>query len=148
MKLVVDTNVLFSFFKKKSFTSELLFTPTLELISPEFSLRELQKYSGEIIRKSKINNKIFDALLFLLKEQIEFIPEHQYRDELKHALSVLKRVSPRKEVEEFLDDIDLFALALKEHCPIWSQEEFFKKQTIIEVFDTTTLAKYLKSHPW
>ena len=81
MKLVVDTNILFSFFKKESFTRGLILTGSLELVSPETALNELQKYSDTIMDKSKINKDDFASLFSLLKENVEFVPLHKYSHE-------------------------------------------------------------------
>ena len=55
MLLVVDMNILFSFFKKHSTTRKLLTNPNLELYSPEYALEELGKHFDEIMLKSKID---------------------------------------------------------------------------------------------
>ena len=53
MKFVVDTNILFSFFNKESFTKKIIINPSLDLISPDFAISELKKYSKLIIEKLK-----------------------------------------------------------------------------------------------
>lgn len=145
MKLVVDTNILFSFFKKESFTRKLIIDSSLELISPEVALKELQKYSKELSIKSKINKEDFDYMFSLLKEHVEFVPLYVYKSEFKASLKIAEKFS-KNDVEEFLDDIDFFALASKERCSIWSKDTLFKKQSIIKVFNTTELAKYFRLH--
>ena len=42
MRLVVNTNILFSFFNEKSKARELSILPELELYSPSFSLDEIE----------------------------------------------------------------------------------------------------------
>lgn len=145
MKLVVDTNILFSFFKKESFTRKLIIDSSLELISPEVALKELQKYSKELSIKSKISKEDFDYMFSLLKEHVEFVPLYVYKSEFKASLKIAEKFS-KNDVEEFLDDIDFFALASKERCSIWSKDTLFKKQSIIKVFNTTELAKYFRLH--
>ena len=144
MKLVVDTNILFSFFKKDSFTQKLIIDSSLELVSPEVALKELEKYSEELSIKSKIGRKDIDFMFSILKEYVEFVPLKMYKNEFKSSLKIAEKFS-QKDVEEFLDDIDFFALASKERCSIWSQDVLFKKQSVIEVVNTTDLAKYFKS---
>ena len=145
MKLVVDTNILFSFFKKESFTRKLILDSSLELVSPELALKELRKYSKELSKKSKINHDALDSIFSLLEEHVEFVPLYVYKNEFKNSLKIIKKFS-QNDVEEFLDDIDFFALASKERCSIWSKDALFKKQSIIKVFNTTELAKYFRSH--
>ena len=145
MKLVVDTNILFSFFKKDSFTQRLIVDSSLELISPELSLKELKKYSNELSVKSKIGKDDIDFMFSLLKEYVKFVPSNVYKDEFKNSLKIAEKFS-QEDFEEFLDDIDFFALASKESCSIWSKDALFKKQSVIKVFNTIELAKYFKSH--
>ena len=48
MKLVVDANILFSFFKKESFTRKFILShPELELFTSEYVFEELEKYKEE-----------------------------------------------------------------------------------------------------
>jgi predicted nucleic acid-binding protein len=144
LKLVVDTNILFSFFKKDSFTQKLIVDSSLELISPDVALKELQKYSEELSVKSKIGKDDIDFMFSLLREHVEFVPLKVYKNEFKNSLKIAEKFSD-EDFEEFLDDIDFFALASKEDCFIWSKDALFKKQSIIKVFNTSELAKYFKS---
>ena len=57
MKLVIDSNVLFSFFWENSVSRELLLNAEIGFYSPEFALEEVNKYQEEIIRKAKITKK-------------------------------------------------------------------------------------------
>ncbi len=134
MKLVVDTNVLFSFFKKESKTRKLILNiEVLELVTPSFCIDELNEHKELICEKSRLSDsefeEVFDDLLvfvkvFSLSEYKEFLPD-------------AKTVSPDP------DDIDLFALALKLDCPIWAQEKAFKRQSAIKVFSTSDLIELL-----
>ena len=62
MRIVVDTNILFSFFWKDSHTRKLLINANSKLISSEFALEEIRKYSKEIIIKAKISEDFFNEL--------------------------------------------------------------------------------------
>jgi len=59
MKLVVDSNVLFSFFKRDSTTRKLVIDPelefNLELFTPADALEELKERGGEICSKFGIS---------------------------------------------------------------------------------------------
>ena len=57
LELVVDTNVMFSFFWKGSMVKKLLMDQDVLLFAPEFALEEINKYEKEIIRKAKITKK-------------------------------------------------------------------------------------------
>ena len=146
MKLVVDTNILFSFFKKESFTRQIIVSnKTFELISPAHSLKELNKYSEELLSKSNLTKNELESVLSLLHSYVKFIPLTEYKEQFKNATRLAKGFS-KEESNEFKDDIDFFSLALKENCPIWSKDKLFKKQSVIKVFDTKELVKLLPSN--
>ena len=134
MKLVVDTNVLFSSFKKESKTRRLISNfEILESVTPSFCIDELNEHKELICEKSLLSDsefeEVFDDLLIFVK--VFSLSEY------KEFLSDAKTVSPDP------DDIDLFALALKLDCPIWAQEKAFKKQSKIKVFSTSDLISFL-----
>ena len=134
MKLVVDMNILFSFFKKDSFTRKLLVKSDLKLYSPEYASYELNKYSGEIILKSKTDIGIFELYKKVLSWFVEFIPVSEYRDFKREAESI----SPDPE------DTQYFALALRLNCGLWSNDKRLKKQSRVPVYNTEELFKLLE----
>ena len=135
---VVDTNILFSFFKKKSFTRTVIISTSEELISPVRSLEELEKYSETIRAKSNLTDEKLDEALSLLKEYVKFVPLDEYSKYLPEAILLASAFSS-KDKEEFMDDADFFALALKEKCSIWSKDKLFKKQAKVKVVTTAEL---------
>jgi len=48
MRLVVDMNILFSFFKKWTFTRRVITRNDLTLYSPSYALEEIKRYEDEI----------------------------------------------------------------------------------------------------
>lgn len=141
--LVVDTNILFSFFKKESFTRKIIIAASEEFSSPERSLEELNKYSETIRAKSKLTGEELDDTLSLLKKYVKFVPLEEYAEHLPAAISLASTFST-KDKEEFMDDIDFFALALKEKCSIWSKDKLFKKQVKVKVLTTAELVEERK----
>lgn len=138
MKLIVDTNILYSFFWKKSFTRKLLMKPNLELFSPEFALEEINLHKIDILNKTKISEKEFEQLKKELAISVEFIPIEEYKEFLKKALEI----SPDS------NDVDFFALALKLNIPIWSNGKLLKQQNKILIYITPDLlnnSKFLNS---
>jgi predicted nucleic acid-binding protein len=124
MKFVADTNVLFSFFWKKSVTYKLLLK--LDIYSPEYALEEIKKYEKEIMKKTGLNKKQFNELRNELAIAVEFISIENYKDKLKEAL----KISPDE------NDIDFFALCLKLNIPLWSNDKLLKEQKKIIVLNT------------
>ena len=132
MRLVVDTNILFSFFNKNSFTRRLLENPNFNLISPEYSLEEIKKYSNLITSKTKISEKRFKESLRELKKIVKFIPQKRY---LKF-LRIAGEISP-----DFYDK-DFLALCLKENSVLWSNDKILKNQNKVKVLSTEEILKY------
>lgn len=129
MRLIVDTNILFSFFWEGSITHKLLFKQDLELFSPQYALEEINKYKKEIMRKSRITDKRFKQLREDLAIAIVFVAEKDYCDQLKEGLALCP--DP--------DDADFMALALKMKLPLWSNDKHLKKQKALNVVSTSDL---------
>ena len=55
MDFVVDTNILFSYFKEDSFVNKAVKSGLFGLSSPELALVELEKHSDEICAKSDMS---------------------------------------------------------------------------------------------
>jgi predicted nucleic acid-binding protein len=131
-EFVVDTNILFTFFWKDSFTKGLLIDQDFIFFSPEYALEELENNSLEIMDKTNISKKEFYELLEELKIFVEFIPMQEYEYFLEKVENI-----PDK------DDLDFIALALKLQCPVWSNDSHVKKQNLVKVFTTEELLKIL-----
>ena len=129
MKFIADTNILFSYFWKNSITVSLIRNPNLKLISPEYALKEIEKYKQDIIKKTNISETTFNALKYELKLHIKFVPIKEYKEKLNKA----RKISPDP------DDVDFFALAIKTKSPIWSNDKQLKKQEKILVISTDEL---------
>ncbi|MFH1440292.1 MAG: PIN domain-containing protein [Candidatus Woesearchaeota archaeon] len=131
--IVVDTNILFTFFWKNSFSPELLNKKRIHLIAPELSFKEIKKHSDEIIKKAKISKKEYGIIMSDLFLGVLFFPETEYSDHLDKAT----KKCPDK------DDIDFFALALKYKCPLWSNDQKLKEQDAVEIINTKELIELL-----
>jgi len=133
--LIVDSCILFSFFRKDSFRRRLIEElPNLgcQLVSPEFALRELASEKEKIIKYGRINELAFAFLLSLLERKIELFPEEEYRKFLADA----NKLSPHGSIAK---DDPYFALALAFNCPIWSDEGAFKQQNKVKILSTRKL---------
>ncbi len=126
MKLIVDSNILFTFFWKNATATDLFVFQNLELYSPEFALEEIQKYNSEIVRKAKMSNTEFREIKKELQLLIAFVPLEEYRNYFQNAV----KISPDRE------DVDFFALSLLKDCPIWSNDKKLKEQDKVKVLTT------------
>ena len=133
MKLVVDTNVAFSLLKKDSFTKKLAKKHSLKLYSHPFILEELSKYSELLCSKLKISEDKFERIKEILSKLIN-LKVKVSPQQLNWADSLLSDS----------DDKQYLALAIKLHCPIWSEDSHFKEQSLVKVFTTSELKDFLE----
>ena len=134
--LVIDANILFSFFRHDSarrYLIEELLNRDCELISPDFVFEELLSDKQKIMKFAGIDDLEFSSLNSLLREEIKVLSESEYDKFLPEA----KDLSPHAK------DIPYFALALSLNCAIWSDEKAFKKQSKVKVYSTSELLKEL-----
>lgn len=125
MRLITDTNILVSFFRKNP-VQEIIKNSrslNLELVAPEYAFDELNNNKQDILKYSGLLNKQFEDRLLELKDYIKLIPADFFREFKSEAKQLIHD-----------KDIPFFALALKLKCPIWSNEPLFKKQSQIKVF--------------
>jgi predicted nucleic acid-binding protein len=126
IKLVVDSNILFTYFWKNSVAQTLFLSEELVLCSPEYALGEIKKYEKLLIKKTKTDKKTFDEKRNELAVLVGFFPEEEYKEKLKES----SRITPDK------NDIDFIALALKMKCPLWSNDKKLKQQKKVRVLTT------------
>jgi len=126
MNLVVDTNILVSFFRENPVNKIILISKSinLDLISPDYCIEELRKNKKDILNYSGLDESGFNNKL---KELFNIVKSYA-NDFYKEFEAKARRLIHEK-------DIPIFALALKLRCPIWSNEPDFKNQKEVKVFD-------------
>ena len=134
MQLVVDTNILLSFFRDNPVrfiivNAELL---GISLYCPEDVIDELKNNESDILKYSKLSSSQFKEALAELSKFIEIVPKSSF-DMFE---SEAKKLIHDK-------DIPVFALALKLNCSIWSNEPRFKKQSSVKIFNSRDLRDFL-----
>ena len=129
MKIVVDTNVLITYFRKNNVFEKLIKNDYLECYSPEYTLVEINKYKELIMEKAKISEQDFEKKKMDLALGVDFINEADYKKNLKKAL----KITPDP------DDVDFIALALTLKIGVWSNDKYLRKQKIVPVFSTEEL---------
>lgn len=135
MKLVIDTNVLFSFFKSDSSTRKLIIENSLDLYAPEKTFIELKKYKKLICEKSAIDIKSFDEIIRKMKLFIKIVPKSKFKNFYEEARSFLP--------DNAKDDAPFVGLALHLDIPLWSNDKLLKKQNRVIVFSTHEMLEIL-----
>ena len=87
----------------------------------------------------------FNELTSLLEEHLKFVPLADYKAEFPQVLTYTKEFL-YTDIKEFLDDLDFFALATKQQCPLWSNDALFKKQKAINVLTTAEMVSYIRAY--
>src|SRR3989344_4701743 len=131
MKLVLDTNSLFTLFWNGSLIKKLLISEH-DLYSPDFALKELNKHKEEILKKAKISSIEFDKILIGLQDIIKFIKFENYSSNIPEAFNLLP---------DHPKDIDFLALALKINAGLLSNDKELNKQIKIKIFSREKYAE-------
>lgn len=134
MRIVVDSNILFSFFWKDSTFSKLCENRELQLISPEYALVEINNYKVEIMKKAKISNEEFNKKRLELVDRISFIPLEVYVLEFNNVKKLAEKFKEKS--DEILGDIDFLALAIKLEMPLWTHDKLLKEQNRVKILTT------------
>ncbi len=135
MKLVVDANILFSFFKKTSFTRRFILShPEIELFAPLYVFEEIGEHEEEVKSKARIDDIVFELSKKELIEYVTVVPLDKFKDFWEDAV----RISPDP------DDVEYIAVALSIGCVIWSNDkDLNEKQSVVKVFSTADLVSFL-----
>lgn len=129
MKLIIDTNIIFSALIKEGKSAELIFDEQFLLFAPDFFLEEWTKYKDYILKKTSRDFVKFNNVLNNFMQVITIIPKEKYKEYMDKA----NKISPDR------DDADFFALALELNCPIWSNDKVLKKQDVVKIYSTKEL---------
>ncbi len=131
MKLVLDSNIIFSALIKKSTTRNIILSDVFELHAPEYIFSEIMKHTELLLKKSRMNEEDFDALLLLLQKHIHLAPKEKYNEKMPQAEGILEDID--------ITDSPFLALALALNCQIWSNDGHFKQQNEVEIYTTNKL---------
>ena len=133
MNLIVDSNVLFTFFWKNSVSRKLFTDQELELHSPAFALEEIKTHTNEIMSKTKLTREQFESIKKQLSTLVNFINLETYATFLKEACTI----TPDQ------NDVDFIALSLKLKCPIWSNDHALTQQDKCRIFTTKEIIELI-----
>ncbi|WEL21696.1 PIN domain-containing protein [Halorhabdus sp. BNX81] len=133
MKLVCDTNVVFSALIAGGKTRELILSDRTDLYAPEFFFTELDNHRAEIQEKSKLPGDDLDLLLAMLFEETDIVPREEFEPELQKARHHIAGADP--------DDVPFLALTLHLDVDVWSDDSDFEDQRAVTVWKTHDLVE-------
>jgi predicted nucleic acid-binding protein len=136
MRLIIDSNCLFSALIKDSVSRKIIFNPEVELFAPDHIMSEIGKYYDLLLRKSKLSLNEFEVVFEGLFHQIEIISHDDILPYYPKAQHIMKDIDP--------DDAPFIALALAiDNDGIWSMDPHLTKQDVILVWRTEGLVNKL-----
>lgn len=135
MKLVCDTNVVFSALIAGGKTRELILSDQTDLYVPEFFFTELDGHRQEIEEKSRLSEEQLGLLFNVLFKDTEVIPREEFEHQIEQANKLIGDTDP--------DDISFLALALDLDTDIWTDDTDFQEQDEVTVWKTHELVNHL-----
>lgn len=119
MKIVVDTNIIFSGLLSTHGTiSDLLLnsSETFTFFAPSYILEELKKHRKKLLSVSGLSETSLDILKFHLLKKVDMIDLESIKSSTWD-----KAMELVKDVDEF--DAPFIALALELDCPLWTGDK-------------------------
>lgn len=136
MRVVLDSNILFSALIKDSFVRSLILQYDGFFLFPSLILDELKKHKMELLKKSGLNDPDFVELLDLLLSKVVVVHEQALQPYRKKAWELVKDIDP--------DDVLFVACALAfPDSIIWSDDKKLKLQLKVKVLSTQEIAALL-----
>jgi len=138
LKIVLDSNILFSALIKDSITRRIILDYGDQLLFPSFIFEEMEKHKNELLTKSKMKTKDFEDLLTLLLQKVIIIPNEVLNHYKEDAYQIIKDIDP--------DDVTFIACALAfSDSIIWSDDKRLKLQSKVQIIDTSKMYSIIYS---
>ncbi len=136
MKIILDSNILFSALIKDSITRRLILEYDSLFIFPEFIFEEIEKHKEELFKKAEMNKEDFNKILQLILTKVVMVPNEVLQTHKKEALEIIKDID--------INDIIFIACALVyPNSIIWSDDKRLKTQTKIKVLNTKEIIEII-----
>ena len=136
MKIIIDSNILFSALIKDSLTRRMVLEYNGYFLFPSFIFEEMEKHKGELLKKSEMSAKDFNLLLNLLLRKVIIVPTEVLLQYRKEAYEIIKDIDP--------DDTIFIACALAyPDSIIWSDDKKLKQQTRVQIINTAKMYEIL-----
>ncbi len=137
MKIVIDSNVLFSALIRDSTTRRLILEYDDIFLFPSYIFEEMEEHKHELIEKSKMDSEDFEKLLQLILKKVHIVPEEALAAHKEQALEIVKEID--------LDDALFIACAMAyPESVIWSDDKKLKKQNNVKILSTAEIVDILK----
>ena len=116
--LIIDSNVLFSYFMLSQKTRNLILSPKVTLYTPDWTIHELNKYFGNKIaeraEKKGVSREELELIVLDVMRRLIIVPKALYLDKWDEALKIARQFDVK--------DTPFIALALKLNIPVWTND--------------------------
>ena len=134
MKIVIDSNILFSALIKDSKTRKIILEHEGFFLFPQYIFEEMEKHMGMLLKKSRLPKHEFNTLLTILLKKVVIVPNDILLPFRKQALEIVKEIDK--------DDVLFIACALAyPESIIWSNDKKLKNQKSIRILNTDEISK-------
>ncbi|MBI2151227.1 PIN domain nuclease [Candidatus Woesearchaeota archaeon] len=136
MKIVLDSNVLFSALIKDSVTRKLILEYDDLFLFPFYIFEEMEEHKGELMIKSKMEKDKFEELLELLLKKVIIVSKEDLKIHKEESLEIVKDIDK--------DDTVFIACALAyPESIIWSDDKKLKEQNKVKILNTSEIIALL-----
>ncbi len=133
MKIVLDSNILFSALIKDSKTRRIILEYNEFFLFPQYIFEEMEGHMDELLEKSKLSRQDFNSLLSILLKKVAIVSNEVLLPYRQRALDIIKNIDK--------DDVLFIACALAySDSVIWSNDKRLKNQKIIRILNTDEIA--------
>ena len=136
MKIVIDSNILFSAMIKDSLTRKIILEYEEHFLFPSYIFEEFDKYKEEILRKSGMNIIEFNKLLSIILKKVLIVPTETLIPYREKALEIIQEID--------IKDVIFIACCLAyPNSILWSDDKRLKKQDQVMILNTEEIKEIL-----
>jgi predicted nucleic acid-binding protein len=136
MRIVIDSNVLFSALIKDSTARRLIFEHDEPYLFPAYIIDELERHKDELIEKSHMDKADFEALLTLILDRVEMVDAEQIRPWREAACRLVEDI-------DINDAVFVACVLANPGSVLWSEDRRLKRICCIRVINTRDILKGL-----
>ena len=94
MRLVIDTNIVFSALIAGGKTRDCIITAPVELYAPEYFHSEFENHRETFLSKTNLDDDQLTTLFALFFENIELVPRSDFADHIPKAREIMRGHRP------------------------------------------------------
>lgn len=138
MRIVIDSNVLFSALIRDSTTRKLILEYEGQFLFPSIIFEEMEKHKEELMKKSGQDKHEFEQLLELILNKVIVVPIEMIISHKELAKKIVEKID--------INDAPFIAcvLAYKDSL-LWSEDKALKQQNKVKVLNTKEIIEFLKN---